>query len=194
MLDLIARLQATKLKKSETACQVKLRHSMDMITSTLVLKQQQKRCLKQLTEQRIRDLEAALEKTSLSVRFQLKPDNLIRFYTGFPSYQVLVTTFFFLRPTAEKVYSWSQMKRLRNKDSTEIDKLRHALRACKLNLFDQFVLCLQKLRVGTLNHVLADNFDISLATVTRIFLSWICLLYTSPSPRDGLLSRMPSSA
>ena len=24
--------------------------------------------------------------------------------------------------------------------------------------------------------------------------AWICLLYTSPSPRDGLLSRMPSSA
>ena len=24
--------------------------------------------------------------------------------------------------------------------------------------------------------------------------SWSCLLYTSPSPRDGLLSRMPSSA
>ena len=26
------------------------------------------------------------------------------------------------------------------------------------------------------------------------FLLWVCLLYTSPSPRDGLLSRMPSSA
>ena len=25
-------------------------------------------------------------------------------------------------------------------------------------------------------------------------LCWGCLLYTSPSPRDGLLSRMPSSA
>ena len=25
-------------------------------------------------------------------------------------------------------------------------------------------------------------------------LGYICLLYTSPSPRDGLLSRMPSSA
>ena len=24
--------------------------------------------------------------------------------------------------------------------------------------------------------------------------AWNCLLYTSPSPRDGLLSRMPSSA
>ena len=49
-------------------------------------------------QQRIRELEAALEKTSLSVRFQLKPDNLIRFYTGFPSYQVLITTFFFFAP------------------------------------------------------------------------------------------------
>ena len=28
----------------------------------------------------------------------------------------------------------------------------------------------------------------------RITPSYVCLLYTSPSPRDGLLSRMPSSA
>ena len=27
-----------------------------------------------------------------------------------------------------------------------------------------------------------------------LLLSMFCLLYTSPSPRDGLLSRMPSSA
>ena len=29
---------------------------------------------------------------------------------------------------------------------------------------------------------------------TDIEKHWVCLLYTSPSPRDGLLSRMPSSA
>ena len=28
----------------------------------------------------------------------------------------------------------------------------------------------------------------------KYFKNWDCLLYTSPSPRDGLLSRMPSSA
>ena len=36
-----------------------------------------------------------------------------------------------------------------------------------------------------------------LATTNNMFLPYkfdICLLYTSPSPRDGLLSRMPSSA
>ena len=31
-------------------------------------------------------------------------------------------------------------------------------------------------------------------TVHTIAINRICLLYTSPSPRDGLLSRMPSSA
>ena len=35
----------------------------------------------------------------------------------------------------------------------------------------------------------ADHLD-----VLKNPLLWICLLYTSPSPRDGLLSRMPSSA
>ena len=32
------------------------------------------------------------------------------------------------------------------------------------------------------------------ALLTVLMVSKICLLYTSPSPRDGLLSRMPSSA
>ena len=33
-----------------------------------------------------------------------------------------------------------------------------------------------------------------LTAVIASFVSNNCLLYTSPSPRDGLLSRMPSSA
>ena len=34
----------------------------------------------------------------------------------------------------------------------------------------------------------------ALGTGFRKGVYWNCLLYTSPSPRDGLLSRMPSSA
>ena len=44
----------------------------------------------------------------------------------------------------------------------------------------------------------ARRIGLMAAMVMRILLllsiTWICLLYTSPSPRDGLLSRMPSSA
>ena len=43
--------------------------------------------------------------------------------------------------------------------------------------------------VNTLGAILAPVFGIM---ITDYYL--ICLLYTSPSPRDGLLSRMPSSA
>ena len=39
--------------------------------------------------------------------------------------------------------------------------------------------------------MLAGDIDIS---YSQGLMPYICLLYTSPSPRDGLLSRMPSSA
>ena len=37
-------------------------------------------------------------------------------------------------------------------------------------------------------------FHVALLFVLLRHLRYFCLLYTSPSPRDGLLSRMPSSA
>ena len=41
-----------------------------------------------------------------------------------------------------------------------------------------------------------DEFDVELTEVgpNKVKVIKVCLLYTSPSPRDGLLSRMPSSA
>ena len=51
---------------------------------------------------------------------------------------------------------------------------------------------LEPLNIITVNHVLAhDGEPISSSKIRQ---GSICLLYTSPSPRDGLLSRMPSSA
>ena len=39
-----------------------------------------------------------------------------------------------------------------------------------------------------------NKLDASIAMSLDEKVLWGCLLYTSPSPRDGLLSRMPSSA
>src|SRR5665647_1346893 len=50
---------------------------------------------------------------------------------------------------------------------------------------------------GTLNHsaLTAEALRTrGLGCLGFVIGSWPCLLYTSPSPRDGLLSRMPSSA
>ena len=43
-------------------------------------------------------------------------------------------------------------------------------------------------------YVQYDTGSGSVAAVSGNATSQTCLLYTSPSPRDGLLSRMPSSA
>ena len=41
---------------------------------------------------------------------------------------------------------------------------------------------------------LMDDFYLTRKNRKTLASSYSCLLYTSPSPRDGLLSRMPSSA
>ena len=46
---------------------------------------------------------------------------------------------------------------------------------------------------GLLGMLPGEHFEVKV-TANRDNLANICLLYTSPSPRDGLLSRMPSSA
>ena len=60
-------------------------------------------------------------------------------------------------------------------------------------------LCLEKSRSDIIGWVLAVGLIVTSVAIwnqdgTKTTLFTDCLLYTSPSPRDGLLSRMPSSA
>ena len=43
-------------------------------------------------------------------------------------------------------------------------------------------------------HLITSRFAPSKAPIRELYWIWICLLYTSPSPRDSTSSRMPSSA
>ena len=47
---------------------------------------------------------------------------------------------------------------------------------------------------GHADYAVADYLPVAGVPGNRYDQYWTCLLYTSPSPRDGLLSRMPSSA
>ena len=70
------------------------------------------------------------------------------------------------------MYSWSQMQCLRSKGIRDVERCRKTMKNCKLGLFDPFYLLLEKLRVSTVNQVLADNFNASQKTVSRIFITW----------------------
>ena len=92
---------------------------------------------------RIAQLEAALEQKAPFTWLQMKPDSTVGFYTGFPTFEILVNALNALQPTAENMYSWSQRQRLSDEGTDDIDKLRSSLKQSKLSLFDQFYLVLQ---------------------------------------------------
>lgn len=52
-------------------------------------------------QMRIGQLEAALEQKAPFTWLQMKPDSTVRFYTGFPTFEILVNTFNAVQPTAE---------------------------------------------------------------------------------------------
>ena len=47
----------------------------------------------------------------------------------------------------------------------------------------------ETLQAGALRETMEET-----GSEAKVIMPYTCLLYTSPSPRDGLLSRMPSSA
>lgn len=131
------------------------------------------------------------------VQLHTRPDDITKFYTGFPSYQVLRATFYVIQSTAEKMYTWSQLQRIRKNGLHEVAELRDTARKCKLDLFHQFYLFLHKLHLGSFNQELADKFGISVSAVSRVVLSWSNFLYfvfgTMPiwSSRKKIQEHMP---
>ena len=98
-------------------------------------------------------------------------DEKVRFYTGPASFDILKTTFEFIKP--------------------------FVTRCLTLILFQEFVLVLMKLILDVPFQELAYRFDISLSTVSRIFLAWIIVMDKRLSPlinwpeREDLWRTMP---
>ena len=87
----------------------------------------------------------------------------------------LLPTHSALTPTSENLEIINKMKDELIKKEQEVKDIAMLLKE-KLNGYNQF-------------HKVKTKEDSN-----ELFGSITCLLYTSPSPRDGLLSRMPSSA
>ena len=74
---------------------------------------------------------------------------------------------------------------------------RYTLTSAYISIIPEFLDKLEQLQMTQDFHITKDEI-INKKTGSKIIFRGIktssCLLYTSPSPRDGLLSRMPSSA
>ena len=78
-------------------------------------------------------------------------DDKVKFYTGLPGIDILMTTFNFVSPHSTR-------------------------RSPSLSLFQEFIMVLMKLRLNVPLQDLAHRFDISLSTVSRIFSAWMTVM------------------
>ena len=99
-------------------------------------------------------------------------DKKIRYYTGFVTYGMFEACFNFLLPSAKEMRTW-QGKRTSTSERTT-DK---SGPKSKLPLQEQFFMVMVRLRLGLNVEDLADRFYVSSSTVSRIFITWINLMY-----------------
>ena len=115
----------------------------------------------------------------------LKSDENIVFYTGFPNYETFMAMFTFLNTGINgeniRYCSWVRdvSDNFYDNDEDEImeNNGKKQGRPRKLKPLDEFFMVMCRLRKGFAEHHLANLFDVSQATVSRIFISFINYMF-----------------
>ena len=105
----------------------------------------------------------ALPKTTFRLADIEHNDVLICFYTGFPSYEILLFFYEFLGPAVHNLQYWG------SKTVTKHHKK-------KLDPFNQLTLI--KLKLNLKERDLSERFDISVSSVSKYFITWILDAYS----------------
>jgi len=110
------------------------------------------------------------ERVQQMERFRVpQNDRDVHFFTGLPTYAVFLCLFRFVEPLLGNL-------RYRTDVSQRDCASPVSSRTRALNPIDELFLALMKLRLGLLNQDLAYRFNISVASVSRIFRTWIIFL------------------
>ena len=104
-------------------------------------------------------------------------DSLVSLYTGFISYEVFLAFYTFLGSATENLQYWgSSGKGIRK-------------RKRKLDPPNQLFITLIKLKLDPPFRDLAHRFQVSQATISRYFITWVCFLYKHFSEIDWFPSK-----
>ena len=124
------------------------------------------------------------EQAELPMRFSINviknDDALLRFHTGLPSFQYFTALADFLRDCSTTTPLWTG-------SDCQIERRRRDHRSQRtLPLDDELFLTLMKLRLDPPIQDLAMRFAVSQATVSRIFSTWLMLLFNKFKKSFGL--------
>ena len=117
-----------------------------------------------------------LKERTVSIEHIRESDQLCRFYTGFPNYGTYKALFDYLKDAVTKKRCWR---------GEEIIAKNHFSERCqskpgpesKLTLKQEFLMVMMRLKVGLLQRDLARQFGVVESTVSRVFTSWINLMF-----------------
>ena len=124
------------------------------------------------------------EENTILVRRQFSLDKIkhdnsaILFYTGFPSYEALISVFNYIKQKIPKLQYWKGEKSLKESQPYQTDDNKNKPRPSrKLPALEEFLLVLMRLKAGLFVQDLANRFGISISSVSRICITWIHFLY-----------------
>lgn len=122
---------------------------------------------------RLNQCVTSLQQKIISLKFSLENvghnDRTIAFYTGFPSFETLKACFDFLGPSVHNLIYWNAKRTSSNSKGRGRNRT--------LPPLEEFFMVLVRLQLGLLEQDLADCFNLSCSTVSRIFTTWINFLY-----------------
>ena len=140
--------------------------------------------------QTISNLEEQLHASKFCLENISKDDDKVLFYTGFPNYTALKVCYNYLGPAVDNLTYWGS--------KTDSQSKCHGRNRLLLPV-EEFYIVLVRLRLGLFEKDLADRFNVSISTVSRICRTWITFLYMRfkelplwPS-RDLVQTYMPRS-
>lgn len=119
-----------------------------------------------ITSEKIQELETSLRISRFSLERFSKDNRLIKFYTGFPTYEHFTLFFELVKPTADTMtYVYA----------SGVGKSRPGVR--KLQLIDELFLFCVRIRLGLFELDLSQRFNIHTSTVSRKIVTWANFLY-----------------
>ncbi|XP_078331887.1 uncharacterized protein LOC144625315 [Crassostrea virginica] len=119
-------------------------------------------------------------------------DGMTKFYTGLPAFAIFLWLFNYLAPKCSRMTYWRGQGQ-----TTSTDRVR--MSSSILSPIDQLFAVLMRLKVGLYIQDIAERFQISCASFSMIFTTWISLLHAelkflNPFPSKDIINRtMPES-
>lgn len=131
----------------------------------------------------LQDKVTSLERENLELKERLisiediqESEQLCRFYTGFPNYRTFKALFDYLEDVAATKRSWRGKETISKHHFSERCQNKPGPDS-KLTLEQEFLMVMMRLKVGLLQKDLGRRFGVSEATVSRVFTSWINLMF-----------------